>query len=118
MRNKEGRLYSYVSTILLIGSLCAAALLILGLGVLSFQAESKDYVSPLIRPHFSVSLSNLLRGEPTAIINLGILMMMLTPFFRVVTAAFSFFWEKDFKYAAVALGVTAILLFTILPSII
>ncbi len=48
-------------------------------------------------------------------INFGILVMMLTPFLRVVVAAFSFLLEKDFAYASVAFGVMLILLFTIVP---
>ena len=118
MVDKKEKVYSYVGTILLIGSFCAAALLILGLGILSFQAHPRDYLNSLIRPYFSDIFSNLLRGEPIAIINLGILLMMLTPFFRVVVAVFSFLWEKDFRYAAVALGVMLILLFTIVPSLV
>ena len=118
MVDKKEKVYSYVGTILLIGSFCAAALLILGLGILSFQAHPRDYLNSLIRPYFSDIFSNLLRGEPIAIINLGILLMMLTPFLRVVAAVFSFFSEKDFRYAIVAFGVMVILLFTIVPSFI
>ena len=118
MADKKEKVYAYVSTILLIGSFCAAALLILGLGMLFFHATPQDYFTSLACPSLSDIFSNLLRGEPTAIINLGILLMMLTPFLRVVTAVFSFLWEKDFRYAIVAFGVMVILLFTIVPSFI
>ena len=116
MSDKKEKVYSYVSTVLLIGSFCAAVLLILGLGILVFQTQPEDYLTSLVRPYFSDIFSNLLKGEPTAIINLGILLMMLTPFLRVVVAVFTFLWEKDFRYATVALGVMVILLFTIVPS--
>ena len=118
MTHKKEKVYSYVGTILLIGSFCAAALLVLGMGILFFQAHPRDYLSLLALPYFSDIFSNLLRGEPTAIINLGILLMMLTPFLRVVVAFFTFLWEKDFRYAAVAFGVMVILLFTIVPSLV
>ena len=116
MENNKEKTCTYVSTILLFGSLSAAGLLVFGLGILFFQAQTPDHLPDLIRPDFSDMLSRLLRGEPTGIINLGILVMMITPFLRVVMAAFSFFWERDLRYAAVALGVMVILLFTIVPS--
>jgi uncharacterized membrane protein len=118
MADKKEKVYSYVSTIILVGSFCAAGMLILGWGMLFFHALPQDYLSSLVGSSFSDIFSNLFRGEPTAIINLGILLMMLTPFMRVVVAVLSFLWEKDFKYAAIAFGVMVILLFTILPSFI
>jgi uncharacterized membrane protein len=118
MEDKKEKVYCYVSTILLIGSFCAAGMLILGWSMLFFHAHPKDYLSSLVRPYFSDIFLNLFRGEPTAIINLGILLMMLTPFMRVIVAIFSFLGEKDFKYAAVAFGVMLILLFTIVPSLV
>ena len=116
MPDKKEKVYSYVATILLIGSFCAAGLLVLGLGILFFQAYSQDHLTSLVRPYFSDIFSKLLKGDPIAIISLGILLMMLTPFLRVVAAVFSFFGERDFRYAAVALGVMVILLFAIVPS--
>lgn len=118
MVDKKEKVYSYVGTILLIGSFCAAGMLILGLGILFFQTHPQDHLTGSVRSSFFNLISSLLRGEPIAIINLGILLMMLTPFFRVVVAVFSFLWEKDLRYAAVALGVMLILLFTIVPSLV
>jgi uncharacterized membrane protein len=107
-----------LSAILLIGSFCAAALLALGLGMLLFGGPAEGHLTTLTKPGFSSVFSLLLRGEPVAIISLGILVMMFTPFLRVVTAVFSFFTEKDYLYAGVAFGVMLILLFSILPSFI
>ncbi len=116
MEDKKEKVYSYVGTVLLIGSFCAAGLLILGLGILFFQAHPRDYLAGLVLFSFSNLISSLLKGEPVAIINLGILVMMLTPFLRVVVAGFSFLAERDFRYAAICFGVMVILLFTIVPS--
>jgi uncharacterized membrane protein len=117
MENKKEKSTVYVSTILLFGSFCAAGLLVLGLGILLFQARPQDYLPTTGPPSFSGLISSLFSGEPMGIIHLGILVMMLTPFLRVVAAAFSFFSDKDYRYATVALGVMLILLFTILPTI-
>jgi uncharacterized membrane protein len=117
MSNKKERTLSRVSTILLIGSYCAAALLVLGLGMSLLQAQPQGGAAVPVGLSLSALIGSLLRGEPTAVLNLGILVMMLTPFLRVVVAAFSFFSEKDFTYASVALGVMLILLFTIIPNL-
>jgi uncharacterized membrane protein len=116
MTDKKEKSCANISTILLIGSFCAAGLLVLGLGMLVFRAQPEEHLATLTRPDFSNLLSHLLRGESVGVISLGILVMMFTPLLRVVVAAFSFFWEKDFRYAAVAVGVMLILLFTIIPN--
>ncbi|MGB8656797.1 MAG: DUF1634 domain-containing protein [Candidatus Zixiibacteriota bacterium] len=113
MADKKENISSYVSTVLTIGSFCAGGLLFLGLGILFFHGLP---VAGLRHPTFSVLFSQLLKGQPVAIINFGILVMMLTPFLRVLVAGFSFLLEKDVKYAAIAFGVMVILSFTIGPS--
>ena len=115
MRSKKEKTLSYISTILLVGSFCAAGLLALGLGMSLLQAQVHDGTTVPVGFSFSELIESLLRGEATAVINFGILVMMLTPFLRVVVAAFSFLLEKDFAYASVAFGVMLILLFTIVP---
>lgn len=116
MTDRREKSCANISTILLIGSFCAAGLLVLGLGMLIFRAQPEEHLAALTRPDLSDFLSHLLRGESVGVISLGILVMMFTPLLRVVVAAFSFFWEKDFRYAAVAVGVMLILLFTIIPN--
>ncbi len=117
MKEKRDIASTWISRILFAGSLCAAALLALGLGLLWIGGSSPDHLGNAVRPSFSKLFSALTGGEPVAIINLGILAMMLTPFLRVVAAVVSFLMEKDYRYAAVGLGVTIILLFTIVPSL-
>jgi len=116
MAVKKEKVFSYVSSILLIGSFCAAALLFLGLGLLFLQGYSPGYQKSSPHPSFSTLAPLLSKGDPTAVISLGILVMMFTPFLRVVVAGFSFLAERDFKYALIAFGVMLILLFTIAPS--
>jgi uncharacterized membrane protein len=118
MTDKKNRAFSYISSILLIGSFCAAGLLFLGLGMLFIQGHPEGYLTNSSHPSFLTLISHLFKGEPTAIISFGILVMMFTPFLRVVAAGFAFLSEKDFKYALIAFGVMLILLFTIIPSFI
>ena len=113
MNNNKEKIDIWVGNILLIGSYAAALLLVAGLLMLLFsrthtaQMESK----PL---SFSLFFSHLKEKNPIALLNLGILVMMLTPLFRVMTAGFSFFMEKDYKYVLIASGVLIILLASII----
>lgn len=54
-------------------------------------------------------LKGVIRLNASAIINLGILVMLLTPVVRVIAAMIAFFVEKDRKYALVSLTVLIIL---------
>jgi len=115
MNEKKEKIDIYVSNILLIGSYSAAVLSLIGLLMLLFftrttsvQLESK----PL---SLSLFFSYLKERNPLSFLNLGILVMMLTPLFRVMTAILSFFLEKDYKYVLIACGVLIILLVSIIP---
>jgi uncharacterized membrane protein len=107
--------YARISAILFFGSFCAAALLAVGLGMLWLGGYSREQLISSVRPSPSGMISDLVAGDPVAIVKLGILVMMVTPFLRVVAAIFSFLLERDYRYAAIGMGVMTILLFTILP---
>jgi uncharacterized membrane protein len=47
---------------------------------------------------------------PGEIERVGVLLMLATPVVRVVVACFLFFWEKDWKYGWISLGVLVILM--------
>jgi uncharacterized membrane protein len=117
MRNGKEKTLTYVSTVLLIGSFCAAGLLVAGLGLSVLHSGQQADLTGSSGSSLSKSIEPLLRGEPTAVINLGILVMVLTPFLRVIVAAISFLLEKDLIYASVAFGVMLILLATMLPNL-
>ncbi|MEN6521476.1 MAG: DUF1634 domain-containing protein [Armatimonadota bacterium] len=59
------------------------------------------------------SVMDILRGvirlNPSAIINLGLLVLLLTPVVRVIAAMLAFFAEKDRKFGLVSLTVLVIL---------
>jgi uncharacterized membrane protein len=116
MTGKKDLTCTWIGNILFVGSLCAALLLVLGLGLMWIGGNSADQVGNLAQSSFSDFLLALKRGNPVAVINLGILAMMLTPFLRVSAAIFSFLLERDYRYAIIGLGVAVILLFTIIPS--
>jgi uncharacterized membrane protein len=65
---------------------------------------------------FFIMLSGLMAGlfvsghVPVDIERAGVLLMLATPVVRVIVACFLFFWEKDWKYGWISLGVLVILM--------
>jgi uncharacterized membrane protein len=65
---------------------------------------------------FFIMLSGLMAGlfvsgrVPIDIERAGVLLMLATPVVRVIVACILFFWEKDWKYGWISLGVLVILM--------
>jgi uncharacterized membrane protein len=65
---------------------------------------------------FVVMLTGLIVGLfmkgpiPPEIERAGVLLMLATPVVRVIVACFLFFWEKDYRYGYISLGVFVILM--------
>ena len=65
---------------------------------------------------FFIMLAGLIAGLflkgsiPLEIERAGVLLMLATPVVRVIVACFLFFWEKDFRYGYISLGVLVILM--------
>ncbi len=58
--------------------------------------------------------AQLAAGNPYAVMQLGILLLLLTPLLRIVTAAVSFHAERERRYTLVALVVLTIILVSVL----
>jgi len=58
----------------------------------------------------------LAHGEPDAYYSLGLLVMILTPFVRVIGSVVAFAVERDWRYVAVTATVLAIMIVTIVVS--
>ena len=65
---------------------------------------------------FFIMLAGLMAGlfvsgrVPIDIERAGVLLMLATPVVRVIVACILFFWEKDWKYGWISLGVLVILM--------
>jgi uncharacterized membrane protein len=65
---------------------------------------------------FFIMLAGLMAGlfvsghVPVDIERAGVLLMLATPVVRVIVACILFFWEKDWKYGWISLGVLVILM--------
>lgn len=67
--------------------------------------------------HASIQLRdlfpNLLRFEPLAVVEFGVLLLLFTPIARIVVAVIGFARERDLKYFLISVGVLAVVLLSI-----
>ena len=100
----------WISWTLRLGVWGSAALMIAGLVLVWISSDS--VVFPAENPRPIEILHALLAGslDPAIFMFAGLLLLMLTPFLRVLTAAVGFAAERDKTYVIVALVVFAMLL--------
>ena len=102
------------------GVLLASAVVLIG-GFLYLHAHAgttTDYSifagEPSSLRHPAELLRLLMTGDPAAIVQLGVLLLIATPIARVVFAAIGFAVERDRLYVAISLVVLAVLIFGLL----
>ena len=110
MRHTGEKVEKIIVGVLQLGSGVSAALMIAGLGLfLAHSGTGPNLPGPGFMG-FRQSLTGVLSLQPMALMTLGIMVLLLTPFLRVVGAFLSFsLVEKDFKYALISFGVLLIL---------
>jgi uncharacterized membrane protein len=108
--NIEHVVERWIGRVLRLGVWSSAGLMVAGLLLAWFSAGSIQ--PPAENPSPGEVLRNLLAGslDPVTLIFAGLLLLMLTPFVRVLTAAVGFAAEKDKPFVAVALVVFTMLL--------
>jgi uncharacterized membrane protein len=94
---------------LLGGATASAALLICGLWVM--LAQGPPHIEAV--HGFGQLVPRALAGEGVAIVDLGLVVLMLTPASRVVVLAVGWALRRQWRMAAVALTVAALLAFSI-----
>jgi uncharacterized membrane protein len=106
--------------LLQVGVLLAAAVVLAG-GILYLSTrahERSNYrvfvAQPVRLRHPAAMLHGIARGDASAVIDLGILLLVATPICRVIFAVIAFALEKDRLYIAVSAIVLAVLLFGML----
>ncbi len=101
-----------ISLVLRYGSLAATVVMLLGLGLMLATSPATALLT-YHRIALPVLFPRLLRLDPAALTEFGIILLLLTPIFRIVVAAATFALERDRKYVFVALGVLAVVLLSI-----
>jgi uncharacterized membrane protein len=116
----DTRMELIMGRLLQTGVLLAAAVVLLGGAMVLFAhgGERPNYrvfiAKPLQLRHPAALFSGVGRGDPAAIIDLGILLLVATPICRVIFAVVGFAIERDRLYVAISLTVLAVLLFGML----
>jgi uncharacterized membrane protein len=103
-----------IAAVLRYGSLFSAAVMALGLALALWQRQVMPRSGTLSAGDL---LNNVLHFDPAAITELGIVLLLLTPVFRVVVAVVSFGLERDRKYLLISLGVFLVVLGSIIFAI-
>jgi uncharacterized membrane protein len=106
--------------LLQVGVLLAASVVLVG-GVLYAVAHAGSLVDyrvftarPIQVRHPAALLGGIARGDPSAIIELGILLLVATPICRVIFAVVAFAVERDRLYVAISLAVLTVLVYGML----
>jgi uncharacterized membrane protein len=116
----DARMDRIMGRLLQVGVLLAAAVVLSGGSIFLIQhvghyASYRTFVAhPLLLRHPSALLKGIAHGDAAAIIQLGILLLIATPIFRVAFAVVAFAIERDRLYVAISLTVLAVLLFGML----
>ncbi len=111
-----------ISVLLRAGVMLAAAVVLAG-GI--FYLVHSGHVHPNYRvfhgepaelTHSSLVIHSAFSDNPEAIIQLGLLLLILTPVTRVLFSVFAFAFERDYMYVVVTLIVLGVLLYSLLAA--
>lgn len=118
----DHRMEITMGRLLQVGVLLASAVVLVG-GVLYVRehiGDAVNYRSFASEPASLRSVRGLFRllvvGNPAAVIQVGVLLLIATPIARVVFAVMGFALERDRFYVAVSLAVLMVLMASLLSS--
>jgi uncharacterized membrane protein len=119
-RTLDHRIENMMGRLLQVGVLLASSVVFIG-GLLYLHAHAgmpRDYRTFTSEPaslRHPVALFRLLMtGDPAAVVQLGVLLLIATPIARVIFAAIGFAVERDHLYVAISLTVLGVLIFGLL----
>lgn len=111
------RFRSVISAVLIAGVTTSAALILVGFLAALAVGWNGSLTGAAAGTAASTDFSGVLAGlgqlRPIALAQAGLLVLLATPVLRVATSVVGFALEGDRLYAAITLGVLAILLFSI-----
>jgi uncharacterized membrane protein len=100
----------YIALTLRYGSLISTVVMALGLGVLLARAAVLHFSPGAAAGEFWVKSAQTVA---LAMMRDGIVLLLLTPIFRIIVAFASFALERDRKYVLISLGVLLVVLLSI-----
>ncbi|MBC1513973.1 DUF1634 domain-containing protein [Listeria booriae] len=102
------RVEAIVSTLLRIGVLLSAAIILIGLLLLMFTGTS-GYPGTTYPTTLTAIFDGIAQFKPYAIVMFGLFCLILTPVLRVLVSFVTFLKEKDYLYVAITSIVLIIL---------
>ena len=113
MSQLRERTYQWVAATLRWGSYLSATVLLIG--VLWLLAEGDGDRPIQIGPPMPLERlgEELLRGNPYAVMQTGVLLLLFTPLLRLLVAAFAFWMDDERRYAVVSLAVLLMILVSV-----
>jgi len=114
VRTTPQRATAWVAATLKWGSYLSAALMLVGAVLLLGETDRPIQVGPPMP--LRLLPGELLDASPYAVMQAGVLLLLLTPVVRLVMAAISFWLERERRYTLVSLGVLAIILVSVFLS--
>jgi uncharacterized membrane protein len=103
---EEMRLNSFISKVLVVGLLAAVALLVAGV----ILALARPGVGSIHVTSIKDLPTQLATGEPGGFFQLGLLVLLLTPFARVVALGIAFAGRRQWLFTGISLVVAAFLI--------
>ncbi len=108
----EEKAEQIISMVLRYGSLFATVIMTFGL-ILLFLRGRVSVLPSFHRIDLHILFPAVIRLDPAAVTESGVLLLLLTPIFRILVAILTFALERDYKYVLVSLGVLAVVLLSI-----
>jgi uncharacterized membrane protein len=112
VRFSEEKSERAIAVALRYGSLISTLVMALGLGLMLLRGSAMS-LATYHRIRLSQLFSLVVRFDPAGLTELGVLLLLLTPLFRILVAIISFALERDLKYVLIALGVLSVVLLSI-----
>ena len=110
MQETEEKARTAIAAVLRYGSLLSALVMAAGVGLALLRGGATALSG---ESALGALLGRVLVLDPLGVTELGILLLLLTPVFRVVIAVIGFAAERDGKFVLVSLGVLAVMLSSI-----
>ncbi len=110
--------YALFARIMIIGVIIAAVVILAGLVIFLFNHPDKTYGAHVFKgePNSLVKPIDIIRdafaGNERSLIQLGIFILLLNPFVRVILALIGFVQERNKMYVIISLIVFSVLLFS------
>lgn len=110
---QEERINDWVSFSLKIGTMISLIFISVGLTLLIIDNPNK--IVPVLSPN--QLLQESLNLNPTAIITLGIISLLITPVIQIITATIVFCINKDKLFGGISITILCILIFSLVLAL-